>query len=118
MKIIHTSDWHLGQNFFGYDRSEDHESMIAQLIDLIHAEEPDALVIAGDIFDIATPNTTVQKYFSEAIVRIHDARPAMTIVCISGNHDSASRHEVHQTPWEALKVKMIGKANMTDMKES
>ena len=118
MKIIHTSDWHLGQNFFGYDRSEDHESMIAQLIDLIHAEEPDALVIAGDIFDIATPNTTVQKYFSEAIVRIHDARPAMTIVCISGNHDSASRHEVHQTPWEALKVKMIGKANMTDMKEN
>ena len=77
MKIIHTSDWHLGQNFFGYDRSEDHESMIAQLIDLIHAEEPDALVIAGDIFDIATPNTTVQKYFSEAIVRIHDARPAI-----------------------------------------
>ena len=52
MKIIHTSDWHLGQNFYGYDRSEDHESMISQLIELIHAEEPDALVIAGDIFDV------------------------------------------------------------------
>ena len=118
MKIIHTSDWHLGQNFFGYDRSEDHESMIGQLIELIQTEEPDALVIAGDIFDVATPNTTVQKSFAESVVRIHDARPSMTIVCISGNHDSASRHEVHQTPWEALNVRMIGKVNMTDMEEN
>lgn len=118
MKIIHTSDWHLGQNFYGYDRSEDHESMISQLIELIHAEEPDALVIAGDIFDVAAPNTTVQKSFAEAIVRVHEERPSMTIVCISGNHDSASRHEIHQTLWEALKVKMIGKANMTDMTDN
>lgn len=118
MKIIHTSDWHLGQNFFGYDRSEDHESMVGQLIDLVKAEEPDALVIAGDIFDTATPNTTVQKSFAEALVRIHCAYPSMTIVCISGNHDSASRHEVHQTPWEALNVMMIGKADMTDAAEN
>ena len=118
MKIIHTSDWHLGQNFYGYDRSEDHESMISQLIELIHAEEPDAIVIAGDIFDVAAPNTTVQKSFAEAIVRVHEERPSMTIVCISGNHDSASRHEIHQTLWEALKVKMIGKANMTDMTDN
>ena len=118
MKIIHTSDWHLGQNFFNYDRSDDHESMIRQLIDLVQTEEPDALVIAGDIFDVATPNTTVQKRFAESVVKIHDARPSMTIVCISGNHDSASRHEVHQTPWEALNVRMIGKVNMTDMDEN
>lgn len=118
MKIIHTSDWHLGQNFFGFDRTTDHESMIGQLIELVNEEEPDALVIAGDIFDVAAPNTTIQKKFSEAVVRIHNARPSMTIVCISGNHDSASRHEVHQTPWEALKVKMIGKVNMTDMEEN
>lgn len=118
MKIIHTSDWHLGQNFFGYDRSEDHESMIAQLIELVHAEGPDALVIAGDIFDVAVPNTTIQKNFAEAVVRIHNARPSMAIVCISGNHDSASRHEIHQTLWDALNVKMIGKANMIEMGEN
>ena len=118
MKIIHTSDWHLGQNFFNYDRSDDHESMIRQLIDLVQTEEPDALVIAGDIFDVATPITTVQKRFAESVVKIHDARPSMTIVCISGNHDSASRHEIHQTPWEALNVQMIGKANMTEMDEN
>ena len=63
MKLIHTSDWHLGQNFFEYDRKEDHESMIMQLAELIKAEEPDALIIAGDVYDIAAPNTSVQKGF-------------------------------------------------------
>ena len=109
MKIIHTSDWHLGQNFFEYDRREDHCSMIDQLADLIKAEEPDALVVAGDIYDVSTPNTTVQRELAEYIVRLHDIRPEMVIVCISGNHDSASRHEIYQTPWEALNVHMTGK---------
>jgi exonuclease SbcD len=109
MKIIHTSDWHLGQNFFEYDRREDHNNMIDQLADLIKEEEPDALVIAGDVYDIAAPNTSVQRELAEYIVRLHDIRPEMVIVCISGNHDSASRHEIYQTPWEALNVHMTGK---------
>ena len=112
MKIIHTSDWHLGQNFFGYDRSKDHEAMIEQLIKLVQDEKPDALIIAGDIYDIAVPGTAVQKDFAEYIVNLHNSHPEMTIVCISGNHDSASRHEVYQTPWEALNVKMVGKIDM------
>jgi exonuclease SbcD len=60
MKIIHTSDWHLGQNFYGFDRRDDHVEMISQLTKLIAEEKPDALIIAGDIYDIATPNTAVQ----------------------------------------------------------
>ena len=112
MKIIHTSDWHLGQNFFGYDRSKDHEAMIEQLVKLVQEEKPDALIIAGDIYDIAVPGTGVQKVFAEYIVTLHNSHPEMTIVCISGNHDSASRHEVYQTPWEALSVKMVGKIDM------
>ena len=109
MKLIHTSDWHLGQNFFGFDRREDHANMVEQLIGLVMEEQPDALIIAGDIYDVAAPNTSVQKDFSEYIVKLHLACPGMKIVCISGNHDSASRHEIYQAPWEALNVKMIGK---------
>lgn len=115
MKIIHTSDWHLGQNFFGYDRSEDHAAMVEQLIKLVQEEKPDALIIAGDIYDIAVPGTAVQKDFAEHIVQLHNSHPEMTIVCISGNHDSASRHEVYQTPWEALNVKMVGKMDMASL---
>lgn len=118
MKLIHTSDWHLGQNFFEYDRKADHDSMVGQLAELIRDEEPDALIIAGDVYDIAAPNTTVQKEFAEYIVKLHDACPSMTIVCISGNHDSASRHEIHQTPWEALNVHMIGKVDFENLENN
>ena len=61
MKIIHTSDWHLGQNFHGYDRSEEHGDMIARLKELIEQQQPDLLVIAGDIYDVAAPGASVQK---------------------------------------------------------
>ena len=118
MKLIHTSDWHLGQNFFEYDRKKDHDSMIAQLAEHIGNEQPDALIIAGDVYDIAAPNTSVQKEFSEYIVKLHNACPSMTIVCISGNHDSASRHEIHQTPWEALNVHMIGKVDFENLENN
>ena len=118
MKIIHTSDWHIGQNFFEYDRNEDHKSMIGQLADLIRDEKPDALIIAGDIYDIATPNTSVQKELAEYIVLLHDACPEMAIICISGNHDSASRHEIYQTPWEALNVHMIGKVDLEKLENN
>ena len=55
MKIIHTSDWHLGQSFHGYDRNDEHGNMIAALRGLIAQEQPDLLVIAGDIYDVAAP---------------------------------------------------------------
>ena len=114
MKIIHTSDWHIGQNLYNLDRKEEHDSMVEQLSELVSKERPDALVIAGDIYDVSVPNTTAQKSLAEYLVKVHDAHPSMVIVCISGNHDSASRHEIFQTPWEALRVKMIGKIDSAD----
>lgn len=114
MKIIHTSDWHIGQNLYNLDRKEEHDSMVEQLSELVRNEKPDALVIAGDIYDVSVPNTTAQKSLAEYLVKVHDAHPSMVIVCISGNHDSASRHEIFQTPWEALGVKMIGKIDSED----
>jgi exonuclease SbcD len=118
MKIIDTSDWHLGQNFYGYDRKADHDEMVCQLIDLAKAENPDALIIAGDVYDAAAPNISVQKDFADYMVRLRTACPQMLIVCISGNHDSASRHEIFQSPWEALGVKAVGKANKENLEEN
>jgi exonuclease SbcD len=92
--------------------------MIEQLIKLVQDEKPDALIIAGDIYDIAVPGTAVQKDFAEYIVNLHNSHPEMTIVCISGNHDSASRHEIFQSPWEALGVKAVGKANKENLEEN
>ena len=50
MRILHTSDWHLGQNFYGYDRSEEHHDFLVQIRDIVAQELPDAMVVSGDIF--------------------------------------------------------------------
>lgn len=118
MKIIHTSDWHLGQNFYGYDRRDEHAHMVGQLRTLVEQQQPDVLVIAGDVYDIGSPNTVVQKDFAKYLVSLCKACPDMTIVCIAGNHDSASRHEVFQEPWEAFGVYTVGKVNMNDVKSN
>ena len=109
MKLIHTSDWHLGQNFYGYDRSDDHCLMTDVLAELVAEEQPDLLVVSGDIYDTATPSASVQKQLSEYLLKIRKACPDMKIICISGNHDSASRHEIFQMPWEELGVYMMGR---------
>jgi exonuclease SbcD len=114
MKIIHTSDWHIGKVLCNLDRKEDNDSMVVQLAVLVENEKPDALVIAGDIYDVNTPNTIAQKSLSDYLVKLRNACPEMLIVCISGNHDSASRHEIYQTPWDALGVKMLGKIDAAD----
>ncbi len=96
------------------DRKEDNDSMVEQLAVLVENEKPDVLVIAGDIYDVSTPNTIAQKSLSDYLIKLHNVYPEMVIVCISGNHDSASRHEVYQTPWDALGVKMLGKIDSSD----
>ncbi len=71
MKIIHTSDWHLGQNLYGYDRTQEQSGALRQIEELVRQETPDALVVSGDIYDTPQPSSAVQTLFTEAIMRIH-----------------------------------------------
>lgn len=108
MKIIHTSDWHLGHQLYNYSREEEQQAMLQQMVHLVEAVQPDAFIISGDIFDSIQPSATVQTMLTEALVAIHQANPQMLIVCIAGNHDSGSRHTIYRTPWKALHVEMVG----------
>ena len=114
MKIIHTSDWHLGQEFYSFDRSEEHISFLLQLQEIVAHEQPDALVISGDIFHNATPSNAVMKLFHDHIDGIRSVCPSMTIVVIAGNHDSSSRLEITRTLWEHLHVYVVGKIQKND----
>lgn len=109
MKIIHTSDWHLGQEFYSYERTEEHEAFLCQLRDIVKEEQPDALVISGDIYHNATPSNTVMRLFSDHLDNIRQACPDMTVVVIAGNHDSASRLEISASVWTHLNVHIIGR---------
>ena len=108
MKLIHTSDWHLGHILYGYDRSREQRSMLGQIEEIVGNEKPDALVVSGDVYHTGQPSAAVQKMFTEAVMRMHKACPEMEIVITAGNHDSASKHEVSRTLWGTQKVNMVG----------
>ena len=91
MRILHTSDWHLGQNFYGYDRGEEQSDFLRQLADIVHEQQPDALLVSGDIYHTAAPSSTAVGMYVKGMLDIHEACPTMAIIVIAGNHDSASR---------------------------
>ncbi|MCH4017927.1 MAG: exonuclease SbcCD subunit D [Prevotella sp.] len=108
MKILHTSDWHLGHNLYNYDRTEEQTAMIRQMTDIVKQERPDVFLLSGDVYHTPQPSAAVQTLFSEAMVKLHDAYPEMVIVVTAGNHDSGSKHDIFRTPWHALKVYTVG----------
>lgn len=108
MKIIHTSDWHLGQTLYGHDRTEEQNAFLQQLADIVRQEQPDALVVSGDIFHTGTPSATVQKLYTDHLLQIRNACPTMTIVITAGNHDSASKLEIASKLWKHVGVHVVG----------
>lgn len=108
MKLLHTSDWHLGHVLYGYDRHEEQQAMLEQMQEIVRNEKPDVFLICGDIYHTSQPSSTVQTMFTDAIVELHKACPSMAIVITAGNHDSGTRHEIFQTPWRELNVYAIG----------
>lgn len=108
MKLLHTSDWHLGHVLYNYDRHTEQEHMLAQIVDIVKDERPDIFLLCGDIYHTAQPSATVQRLFADTMVEIHSACPEMQIFVTAGNHDSASRHDIFTTPWRALNVTTVG----------
>ena len=107
-RFIHTSDWHLGQSFYGYDRSEEQRDFLRQLAVIVRKHQPDALLVSGDIFHTAAPSSTALTMYVEALLDIHECCPTMAIIVIAGNHDSASRLESDKRLWELAGVRVIG----------
>lgn len=108
MKILHTSDWHLGQEFYSYDRREEHSVFFEQLETIVDEERPDVMVVSGDIYHTVAPSNAVMKMFTDSLVRICGACPTMKVVVIAGNHDSNSRLEVNRSLWSHFNVSIVG----------
>ncbi|HET8879312.1 MAG TPA: exonuclease SbcCD subunit D [Arthrobacter sp.] len=89
MRLLHTSDWHLGRSFHGVGMLDAQRSFIDQLVGLVRAESVDVVLIAGDVYDRALPGVDVVGLLDDALVRLSDA--GAKVVLTSGNHDSAIR---------------------------
>lgn len=110
MKVIHTSDWHLGHVLYNFDRTAEHGAFLEQLCELVRSEKPDAILVSGDIFDSAQPSIPAQRLYNRMMIEIARMNPDTTIVVTAGNHDGASRQELFSELWdEAFNVKYVGK---------
>ena len=108
MRLLHTSDWHLGQTLHNYERTYEHQCFLDWLLATIVAEDIDALLIAGDVFDSANPSASAQKQLYRFLQQARMRAPALDIVVIAGNHDSPGRLEAPGPLLEAHGTTVIG----------
>lgn len=108
MIILHTADWHIGQNFFGYERQNEHIIFFEWLKETVKKEDADVLLIAGDVFDSPNPSAASQKIFYRLLKELSTDNPNLQTVIIAGNHDSAARLEAPDPLLEEMNVFIRG----------
>ena len=108
MKIFHLSDLHIGLKLINRDLREDQEYIFDQIVDYIKREKPQALVIAGDIYDKAVPSAEAVEVFDHLIGNLMTAEPELTVMIISGNHDSGPRVNCFRSVLSRQRLHMVG----------
>jgi exonuclease SbcD len=108
MRVLHTADWHIGQTFFEYDRSFEHQKFLQWLILAVVEQDIDVLLMSGDVFDVSNPSACSISLFYTFLKDVTRAHPHLQIVVIAGNHDSPSRLEAPTPLLEFFNIKIIG----------
>ena len=105
MRIIHTSDWHLGQHFYGKSRASEHQQFLNWLIEQSQIQQIDAIIVAGDIFDTGTPPSYAREMYFDFIAKLHQTR--CQLVVLAGNHDSVAMLGESQNLLKQLSTRVI-----------
>ncbi|WP_313479001.1 exonuclease SbcCD subunit D [Microbacterium sp.] len=93
MRILHTSDWHIGRTFHGHSTLEALAEVLDALVAQVREHAVDVVIVAGDVFDSATPAASAYTLLDDALLALHET--GATVVMTSGNHDSAARLGFH-----------------------
>lgn len=110
MRVLHTSDLHLGRALFGVRRDETFAKLLDWLIETIRQHQVEVLVVAGDIFDSATPSHLVQDQYYKFLAGVHRTGCCRHTVIVGGNHDSASLLDAPDQLLSALDICVVGQA--------
>jgi len=107
MRVLHTSDWHIGRTLYGRKRYEEFESFLTWLAETIQKNEIDALLVAGDVFDTSAPSNRAQELYYRFLCRVA-ASSCRHVVVVAGNHDSPSFLNAPKELLKALDVHVVG----------
>lgn len=105
MKILHTSDWHVGRRIRGRDRSEEHRAVLGELVALAQDHEIDLTLVAGDVFDSASPTPAAEHIVWRALLDLSEIAP---VLVVAGNHDSPARLDAVSPILERAGVTVAG----------
>jgi len=115
MKILHTADWHLGQNFYERDRLQEQSQFLDFLLDQIEQQAIDVLIVAGDIFDTANPPRAAEQLYYNFVTRLYQLKHCEAVI-IGGNHDSAPHIDAPRNLLSNLNIHVVG--SMPDSSEN
>lgn len=105
MRILHSSDWHLGQHFMGKIRQAEHQAFLAWLIEQVQAQQVDAVLVAGDIFDTGAPPSYARELYNHFIVELRGTGAELLV--LGGNHDSVAMLGESKTLLAQLNTRVI-----------
>jgi len=105
MRILHTSDWHLGQHFMGKSREAEHQAFCAWLVEQVREQGVDAVIIAGDVFDTGAPPSYAREQYNRFIVELRET--GARLVVLGGNHDSVAMLEESRDLLACLDTQVI-----------
>lgn len=108
MRILHTADWHLGHTLREHTREAEHAHFLDWLVETIVERRVDALLVAGDVFDSANPPAAAWRMWFHFLGECKRRCPALQVVVIAGNHDSAARLEAPRDLLAAFDVRVVG----------
>jgi len=107
MRLLHTSDWHIGRTLYGRKRYEEFDAFLTWLAETIQQNEIDALLVAGDVFDTSAPSNRAQELYYRFLCRVA-ASSCRHVVVVAGNHDSPSFLNAPRELLKALDVHVVG----------
>ena len=108
MRFIHTSDWHLGQNFYGKNRAAEHQAFFDWLLEKIAAKQVELLIVAGDIYDTAAPPSYARSLLNKLVIQLHEV--GCQLLLLGGNHDSVAVLNENKNLYKALNTSLISQA--------
>lgn len=116
MRFIHTADWHLGNKFHELDRTLEFKAFLQWLKTQIDELEAEALVIAGDIFDVTNPSNEAQSMFYTFLASLQSSC-CKNIIIVAGNHDSAQKIEIARELASLMNIHIVGSINNTKIED-
>jgi len=108
MRLLHTSDWHLGLSLHNFERHYEHQRFLDWLLDTIVAEQADVLLIAGDVYDNGNPSAASQRQLYSFLQQARARAPHLNLLIVAGNHDSPGRLEAPAPLLDAHGARVIG----------